>query len=152
MTAENEGEFSFADLPVIMEGISPSSLVEAMDRDRPYSGQPHTDHGTRGANLVQGLTFRDVRDCFIRACFDASGLQADEWPGSVHDLPDLDLVAVQQNMSCWIEKYMGIYPNVPRLLPSDPKEPHWCGPSLECSTWTSHEDLCPDLETRGEVL
>ena len=28
---------------------------------------------------------------------------------------DLDPVAVMQSCTCWIERYMGIYPNVPKL-------------------------------------
>lgn len=101
-------------LNVLLESISPSSLAEHLDRNRPYSGQPHTDHGIRGAQLVSGLTMRDIADCFIRACYDSSGLPPEQWPGSVYDLPweDMDIIAVQQNLSCWIEKYMGIYPNL----------------------------------------
>jgi len=38
-----------------------------MRRDRPYTGQPHTDTGTRGKTEIKGITFRDIRDCFIRA-------------------------------------------------------------------------------------
>lgn len=134
------------DLAREIEAISPSSLVEAMDRDRPYDGQPHTDHGDRGQTLVRGLTFRDVRDCFIRACYDASGLPPEQWPGSVHNLPwgDMDIIAVQQNLSCWMERYMGIFPNVPRLYPVDPTEPHWCGPNSYNSVWRAHTGHCDE--------
>lgn len=103
------------DLAIEMERLEPSSLAAALDRNRPYDGQPHTDHGARGRQLVEGLTMRDVMDCFTRACFDASGLEPKDWPGSLYDLPwdDMDIVAVRQNLSCWIERYMGIFPNLP---------------------------------------
>jgi len=37
-----------------------------MDRDRAYNGQLHTDCGERGKTLVEGLTMRDVSDCFVK--------------------------------------------------------------------------------------
>ena len=39
----------------------------SMRRDRPYNGQSHTDTGIRGAMELKGVTFRDLRDCYIRA-------------------------------------------------------------------------------------
>lgn len=116
-----EEEISIEDLPRLIEQVNPSSLVAHLDRDRPYDGQMHTDMGERGKTLVEGLTMRDIRDCYIRACYDASGLSPEEWPGSVHDLPwdDMDPIAVVQNLNCWIEKYMGIYPNVPQPIEAE---------------------------------
>lgn len=38
-----------------------------MRRDRPYNGQVHTDTGIRGATKIEGITFRDLHDAFIRA-------------------------------------------------------------------------------------
>lgn len=98
-----------------LEHVAPSSLVAHLDRDRPYDGQPHTNHGVRGQQEVHGITMRDVLDCYMRACFDASGLPAEEWPATVYHLPwdDMDPIAVGQNLTCWIERYMGIFPNVP---------------------------------------
>jgi len=88
-----------------------------MDRDRPYNGQPHTDNGERGKTLVDGLSMRDISDCMVRGFLDASGIQIEN---PIHDdiykideLPDIG--AVIQNTMCWVEKYMGIYPNVPEL-------------------------------------
>lgn len=129
-----------------LERIGPSSLAAHLDRDRPYDGQAHTDHGTRGATKVEGLTYRDVRDCFIRACYESSGLPIEEWPGTVYDLPwhQMDIIAVAQNLTCNMEKYQGIYPNVPRLYPTDPTQLHWCGPNLDTAVWTSHEGQCKD--------
>lgn len=109
------------ELLVEMERLCPSSLAASLDRDRPYDGQPHTVTGERGATQVTGVTFRDLRDCFIRGCYDASGLSSEDWPGSVYDLPwdDMDPIAIFQNMSCWVERYMDIYPNVPTLRVGD---------------------------------
>ncbi len=64
-----------------------------------------------------GVTFRDLRDCFIRGCYDASGLLVEDWPKDIYGLPwdKMDPIAVFQNMACWVERYMGIFPNVPEL-------------------------------------
>ena len=101
-----------------------------MRRDRPYTGQPHTDTGERGKTEIKGVTFRDLRDAFIRAVFLAghhiAPAQYDEaCKGELAtlcendlyglDLNQLDPVAVIQNLSCEVEKLMGIYPNVPSL-------------------------------------
>lgn len=132
------------DLAREFERLSPSSLAASLDRDRSYDGQPHTDTGERGKTEITGITFRDLRDCFIRACYDSSGLPPEQWPGSVYDLPwdQMDILAVSQNLSCWVERYMGIYPNVPRTYPTAPTEPHWCGPNLDSAVWRSHEGRC----------
>ena len=103
-----------------------------MRRDRPYNGQPHTDTGTRGATEIRGVTFRDLRDCFVRAVLLSShgispeGLYDEATKGEAAalcendlygwDLNRLDPAAVAQNLSCEVEKIMGIYPNVPALL------------------------------------
>lgn len=113
-----------------------------MRRDRPYNGQPHTDTGTRGATEVRGITFRDLRDCFIRAVLLSTGGQfyptddpamrdrmaalyeeANKGENATlcendlygWDLDKLDPLAIAQNMSCEVERIMGIYPNVPKL-------------------------------------
>lgn len=97
-----------------------------MSRDRPHSGQPHTNSGERGATLIEGLTFRDLSDVFIRAvctCGGSEALRAEADKGEkaalcqndVYQCDDLDLMAVVQTMACEIEKLMGIYPNVPKL-------------------------------------
>lgn len=139
--------FRIEDLSTLLEGLSPSSLAAHLDPSRPYDGQPHTDLGDRGRTEVKGITFRDLRDCFIRACYESSGLPIEEWPGTVYDLPwhDMDIIAVAQNLSCNVEKAMGIYPNVPRTLPADPTEPHWCGWPIDSASWTTgHEGRCDD--------
>lgn len=52
-------------------------------------------------------------------------LPVEQWPGSVYDLPwdDMDILAVSQNLSCWVERYMGIFPNVPQLLCDENGDP-----------------------------
>lgn len=105
------------DLETVMDKLTEPSLASRLDRDRPYDGQPHTDQGERGRQEVHGVTMRDVTDCFVRACYDSSGLSSDEWPGDIYQLPwdDMDPIAISQNLTCWIERYMGIFPNVPKL-------------------------------------
>jgi hypothetical protein len=97
------------------------------DRERPYNGQPHTDYGLRGQTEVKGVTFRDVRDCFIKGLLLCCGVDQPElyekadngtWrEQDVYkiDLTHVDIIAAAQNMSCEIEKMMGIYPNIPPL-------------------------------------
>jgi hypothetical protein len=97
------------------------------DRKRPYDGQRHTDQGKRGKTKVKGLTFRDIKDCFVKGALLASGdqhngiyydkVKNESWLHSdVYELDwnKLDPIAVWQNMACEIERMMGIYPNVPK--------------------------------------
>lgn len=110
--------------------FQPGHVVEAPSipgspRDRAYDGQPHTDQGERGMTFVEGLTMRDVADCFNRAFALASGEnnpaaydKADK--GELVDLyslhlEDTDPGAIIQNAMCEIERMMGIFPNVPEL-------------------------------------
>lgn len=107
-----------------------------MRRDRPYNGQPHTDTGERGKTEIKGITFRDLRDCFIRAILLSTGAEtisgkdmrplyeeACKGEDAVlcendlygWDLNQLDPMAVFQNFSCEVERIMGIFPNVPGL-------------------------------------
>jgi len=108
-------EVAFADT----QGSSAFSL----DRARPYDGQPHTDAGERGKTLVEGLTMRDVKDCFVRGFLAASDLLVSELPVTDDlygiDLNKIDPVAALQNTMCEVEKMMGIYPNVPQLKKDD---------------------------------
>jgi hypothetical protein len=105
----------------------------SMKRSRPYSGQPHTNTGARGAAEVRGVTFRDLRDCYIRAFMLAShhinparysqALKGENALLSENDLYGWDLnqidpIAVFQNFSCEVEKLMGTYPNVPTSKPT----------------------------------
>lgn len=140
------------DLDRELERLCPSSLAARLDPTRPYDGQPHTDEGERGKTEIRGITFRDLSDCFIRSCYEASGLPIEQWPGTVYDLPwrDMDIIAVMQNLGCNVEKAMGIFPNVPRLYPPDPTELHWCGPRLDTAIWHSHDGACDDCHP-GEV-
>ena len=106
-----------------LEIISPSDYRSALDRERPYSGQPQTDTGERGKTELKGITMRDVRDCFIIAAFEAAGVEESK-RGSIYelDLNDLDPLAWEQNLACHLERRMGIYPNVPELWCDDETE------------------------------
>lgn len=89
-------------------------------RNRPYDGQPHTAEGERGKTLVEGLTLRDVLDCFAMGMLDASYEEAlqdaaerETWIyNDLYQLEEFDPVAAIQNAMCRIEKMMGIYPNI----------------------------------------
>lgn len=94
------------------------------NRNRPYDGQPHADEGERGKTLVEGLTMRDVCDCMAAGLLEASGIPELQdavdrgvWTyNDLYKLEDFDPVAAIQCMSCQLEKMMGIYPNVPKLI------------------------------------
>jgi len=62
---------------------------------------------------VKGLTLRDVRDCLILAFYDSR--LGREVPSEVDELllEDMSAEAISQNLGCWIERYMGIFPNLP---------------------------------------
>ena len=102
--------WAFADI----QGSSAYSL----HRNRAYDGQPHTDQGERGQQIVRGLTMRDISDAIVLGFLDAGGVKR-ECP--IHDdiyrldLNELDPGAIIQNALCHIERMMGIYPNVPKL-------------------------------------
>lgn len=112
-----------------------------MRRDRPYNGQPQTMTGTRGEAEIRGLTFRDLRDCFIRAVLLSTGAEvidgkdmrplyesaqlgenASLCENDLYgfNLDSLDPMAICQNLGLEIERVMGIYPNVPKLEWKDP--------------------------------
>jgi len=94
-----------------------------LNRSRPYNGQPHTSEGERGKTIVSGLTYRDIADCFVKGWLVAAGHSGIlESPDCTYNdiykfggECDVDPLAVKQNMSCEMEKLMGIYPNVPKL-------------------------------------
>lgn len=110
-----------------------------MMRERPYNGQPHTITGVRGSTEIKGVTFRDLRDSFIRAyilshqyykngtlekvqpnaalCDEA---KKGEFSALCEDdlyqlIGNIDPIAFCQNLSIEVEKTMGIYPNIPKL-------------------------------------
>lgn len=85
--------------------------------------------------MVEGLTFRDIRDCYIRGWIMAANDQvphlyseALKGEGAMlngsdlfgFDLDKVDPIAAFQNMACEMERMMGIYPNVPPLQPQEP--------------------------------
>lgn len=107
------------------------------DRKRPYNGQPWTDGGIRGSQEVKGLTMRDIHDCLIQAMLISSGDtklsdkvfeisdDKDIGKGTKYaakgtwrnqdvykiDFKNIDPIAIAKNLTCFIEHYMGIYPN-----------------------------------------
>lgn len=97
-----------------IEYLKPLGLQDVLNRNRPYNGQRHTDDGERGKQEVHGITIRDVRDCLILAFYDSAEIDRRHPPKSVEDLPldKMSLEAISQNMCCWIERYMGIFPNI----------------------------------------
>lgn len=95
-----------------------------LDGNRLYDGQPWTQNGERGRRLVEGLTMRDISDCLVLALIDSSGkplsekARQDYLVGRVRqdvvyelDLSEMDPIAISQNLGCWIERRMGIFPN-----------------------------------------
>lgn len=110
----------------------PGAVIEcpsepSSQRDRPYDGQSHTDDGLRGKTFVEGLTMRDITDCYVQAVGLSAGHvapwayeKATKQELTKRDLYDieiekLDPVAISQNLTCEIERMMGIFPNVPEL-------------------------------------
>ncbi len=98
------------ELPKVLEALSPSLIF--MDRNRPYNGQPWTDTGVRGSTEIKNVTMRDVTDCLRIALYESCG--SPENVKSVYDLDisNCDPIAIEQNLTCNIEKIMGIYPNL----------------------------------------
>lgn len=111
----------------------------SMRRDRPYNGQAHTCTGGRGSTEIKGITFRDLRDCFIRAyalshsTYVSGSLERIQPNAALADEAmkgenaamceqdmytlrgDVDPMAFCQNLACEVERAMGIFPNVPPL-------------------------------------
>ena len=96
-----------------LEHMFPTDILDTLDRSRPYNGQPWTMEGKRGEQVISGITMRDLRDCYIRACYASAPILPLRYPKSIYELPwdKIDPIAVCQNMGVWIEKYMGIFPN-----------------------------------------
>jgi len=112
---------AFADL---ISGFSSHNT----DPSRPFTGQAHTDQGERGKTEVCGIRFRDLSDCMVKAMAYCAGGEfydkAENNTLSYNDvysmkLEDIDPLALAQNLTCEVEKMMGIYPNVPSLKETD---------------------------------
>jgi hypothetical protein len=97
-----------------IEDLKSIGLADILDRNRPYNGQRWTDDGARGKQEVKGITMRDIRDCLILAFYDARPPECNPPPKEVEDLPlnEMSLESISQHLTCWIERYMGIYPNI----------------------------------------
>lgn len=112
-------------------GFMPGSIIECLSeptspRDRPYDGKPYTDNGIRGKTFLEGLTMRDIVDCYRRAIALSAGHVAPDayekaYEGGIDfdiykiPLKELDPGAIAQNLTCEIERLMGIFPNVTHL-------------------------------------
>jgi len=106
-----------------------------MNRNREYTGPDHTLDGIRGKTEVRGITFRDLKDCLAQAILASTGEAEfsdktveidDEFKDTEYeykgdwtfndlykvDLNKLDPLAIAQNLGCFVEHYMGIYPNI----------------------------------------
>lgn len=123
----------------IADALDVSGSDHNMRRDRAYTGQPNTDTGIRGRTPIEGVTFRDLHDCFIRAYvlshkyYKDGTIEGVQPNATLHDeadkgenavlcendlytlVGDIDPMALLQNLSCEVEKLMGIYPNVAHL-------------------------------------
>lgn len=98
------------------------SSAKSNDRNRTYDGQQCD--GERGRTLVEGLTMRDIRDCFVKGFLLSNGVEQPELYNLVKsndwltddiyrvNQDNIDPIAVAQNMLCEIEKMMGIFPNI----------------------------------------
>ena len=108
------------------------------DRNRPYNGQPWTSEGERGKQEVKGLTMRDLQDCLIQAILVSSPNEelankvfetsndpdigkgteyASKGTWRTRDVYEVDLskinpFALCDNLVCFVEHYMGIFPNL----------------------------------------
>lgn len=132
MTSRTKGRVKMSDFIRAIENALDNLGHNCDDhsRSRPYGGQPHTVNGIRGATEIKGVTFRDLRDAYIRAVFQSAhhlaphlyeqaqkGEQAMISENDLYSLDwnDLDPMAIMQNLSCEIEGLMGIFPNIPKL-------------------------------------
>ena len=78
---------------------------------------------------VKGLTIADISECFYLAIMDSADDDIAKEaikkyentkeidPNFVYKLnwEHIDPIAIEQNLNCWIEKKMGIYPNIESL-------------------------------------
>ncbi len=90
--------------------------------------KPQTQY-ERNQVEVKGLTFADINECYYLAIMDSSPddiaqIAMDKWketkeidPNFVFKLnwEKIDPIAIRQNLDCWIEKKMGIFPNIVNL-------------------------------------
>jgi len=100
-----------------------SGSAHNTDPSRPFTGQPHTDQGERGKQELSGIRMRDVADCLVRSYVRAAGSdllndKTDNNTLTYNDVYEIDFdkidpITVVQNLTCEIEKMMGIFPNIP---------------------------------------
>lgn len=88
-------------------------------RDRPYNGQPWTVNGKRGQKLVEGLTMRDIGDCFIKAVLSS--------------YPDEVYFNVEEFSKCW--DFSTIPPKPTEYLLTKQKEGKYLSTKVETGNW-----------------
>jgi len=104
-------------------------------RDRSYNKQQHTFQGIRGSQKIENITLRDIADCMVQGLLVSTGddelysktFEIDtEFKGTEYsskgtwkyndlyeiDWNNIDPIAVIQNTLCFVEHYMGIFPNI----------------------------------------
>jgi len=79
---------------------------------------------------VKGLTFADINECYYLAIMDSSSdqdaseeaIKKYEKTGEIDtnfvfklNWEKIDPIAIRQNLDCWIERKMGIFPNIKLL-------------------------------------
>lgn len=135
---------SVPDLEKAFDSLEGSGLYRN-DRERPYNGQPWTDQGIRGQTEIKGITFRDLCDCIVQAMLVCSNNPEhqksvfeinDEFKNTKYaakgtwrskdiyniDFNDIDPGAIIQNVGCFVEHYMGIFPNLPDKIKGNENE------------------------------
>lgn len=124
------GKFTPLEKAGTLDEVLAALDAEGTNPDRPFLGQAHTDTGERGKQLVEGLRMRDIRDCLLVAMTLCAPYpnplyeKAESRTLTVGDIYTVDFskvdpIAIAQNLTCEIEKMMGIYPNAPSLKPEE---------------------------------
>ena len=121
------------DFPGELGEVLTSLTDNLTDPSRPFTGQSWTDDGERGKTEVKGVRFRDLADCVVKALVgigvhsiedddERSELYARIEDGTLNyndvyrlDFSSMDPLALVKSVSCYVEKAMGIFPNVPEL-------------------------------------
>lgn len=144
-----------------------------LDSNRPYAGQPWTNNGARGKVRIQNITFRDLADCLLRAIILSEGSLTDKlWAAQAEnqpfpqesiyevDLGKIDAIALCQNLTCEVEKAMGIFPNIHGRDALDYRKAYWelqheiqqvIGKALGYPRYADDPKNCPDAVGSDEV-
>jgi len=123
-----------------------------LSRNRLYAGQGHTLNGERGHMPIAGLTVRDLCDCAELALLETLGGDPADWPSDTVDLPvgGLDPQAFRSSLMCWIERYLGIFPNLDVKIPDSLKLRFEDEVQDLVSSWWTGKDIEEGEETGAE--